>query len=181
VGGDPSVLFYLQHQAICHYLNRLGPWSNFLLPLTFEQLPEIEFDLVLSMGVVYHRRDPAEHIRRLYRFTRPGGRVLLESLVVEQADGLVPETPSGTPGRYARMRNVHMIPTTDMMRQWLDDAGFLETAVITTSPTSTEEQRRTEWMTFESLAEALDPRNPYRTVEGHPAPIRAAVMATRPR
>ena len=81
VGVDPSVLFYLQHQAICRYLDRLGPWPNHLLPLPFEVLPDIAFDLVMSMGVVYHRPQPAEHIDKLFRCTRPGGRLLLESLV----------------------------------------------------------------------------------------------------
>jgi tRNA (mo5U34)-methyltransferase len=32
-------------------------------------------------------------------------------------------------------------------------------------------------MRFESLAEALDPRDPTRTVEGHPAPRRAVLLA----
>jgi tRNA (mo5U34)-methyltransferase len=180
VGVDPSVLFYLQHQAICNYLNQLGPWSNFLLPVTFEQLPEAEFDLVLSMGVLYHRRDPVEHIEQLTRFTRPGGRLLVESLVVEQAGGLVPIGASGKPSRYSRMRNISIIPSIDMICQWLSDAGLKEVSVVTAMPTSTTEQRRTEWMTFESLAESLDPDNPDRTVEGYPAPQRAAVIGIRP-
>jgi tRNA (mo5U34)-methyltransferase len=45
------------------------------------------------------------------------------------------------------------------------------------SPTTTAEQRSTPWMRFESLAEALDPQDPARTVEGHPAPLRAALLA----
>ncbi len=180
VGVDPSVLFYLQHQAISCYLNQLGPWRNFLLPVTFEQLPDAEFDLVLSMGVLYHRRDPLEHIEHLARFTRPGGRLLVESLVVEQAGGLIPVTTDGTPSRYARMRNISMIPTVDMICQWLSDAGFQEVSALQSVPTSTSEQRRTEWMTFESLAESLDPSSPDRTVEGYPAPVRAAVIGTLP-
>jgi tRNA (mo5U34)-methyltransferase len=35
-------------------------------------------------------------------------------------------------------------------------------------------------MTFDSLGEALDPTDPRRTVEGHPAPVRAMVIGRRP-
>ena len=40
-----------------------------------------------------------------------------------------------------------------------------------------QEQRRTEWMRFHSLADFLDPENPTLTVEGLPAPRRAIVIA----
>ncbi|MCW8881538.1 MAG: DUF1698 domain-containing protein, partial [Sedimenticola sp.] len=40
------------------------------------------------------------------------------------------------------------------------------------------EQRATEWMHFESLSDYLDPTDPSRTVEGHPAPLRATLVAT---
>ncbi|HAR31803.1 MAG TPA: tRNA 5-methoxyuridine(34)/uridine 5-oxyacetic acid(34) synthase CmoB, partial [Gammaproteobacteria bacterium] len=42
------------------------------------------------------------------------------------------------------------------------------------------EQRRTAWMTFESLGEALDPDHPDRTIEGWQAPVRAIVLARKP-
>ena len=176
VGVDPSVLFFLQHQAINHYLNRLGRWPNHLLPLAFEALPASQFDLVLSMGVVYHRRDPEEHVERLHRYTRPGGRVLLESLVVEASASLY---PSSSGGRYARMRNVTVVPSLDLMSRWLTDAGYVDVTTVDVSPTTTDEQRSTEWMTFESLSEALDPDHPEKTVEGFPAPVRAIVMARK--
>ena len=43
--------------------------------------------------------------------------------------------------------------------------------------TSLEEQRQTEWMRFYSLQQALDPKDLNRTIEGHPAPLRAALTA----
>jgi len=180
VGVDPSVLFYMQHQAIGRYLNQLTAWPNHLLPITFEELPETPFDLVMSMGVVYHRSDPAEHVSRLYRCTRPGGRVLLESLVVETPDSLHPGDFPEARGRYARMRNVSIVPTIGRMTTWLAAAGFEEISIVDVSPTNIAEQRSTDWMTFESLAEALDPTDSSRTVEGFPAPIRAALLAHRP-
>jgi tRNA (mo5U34)-methyltransferase len=43
--------------------------------------------------------------------------------------------------------------------------------------TTTEEQRRTEWMTFHSLEQFLDPHNSDKTVESHPRPKRAIFTA----
>jgi len=42
---------------------------------------------------------------------------------------------------------------------------------------SSVEQRRTEWMVFESYEDFIDKSNPALTVEGHPAPIRIFVKA----
>ncbi|VEB58220.1 tRNA (5-methoxyuridine) 34 synthase [Salmonella enterica subsp. enterica] len=45
--------------------------------------------------------------------------------------------------------------------------------------TTTEEQRRTEWMVTESLADFLDPNDRSKTVEGYPAPQRAVLIARK--
>ena len=63
---------------------------------------------------------------------------------------------------------------------WLAGAGFTDGRVVDITRTTLDEQRSTEWMRFESLREALDPRDPLRTVEGHPAPVRAIVIAHKP-
>ena len=175
LGVDPTVVFYYQHQAVSGYLRAFrSDLNNWLLPLPFEALPHTPFDLVLSMGVIYHRRDPEEHLRRLFEFTRPDGRLVLESLVVESSGGLIPA------GRYARMRNLSIIPSVALLQQWLHKAGFTEIEVVDVTPTRIDEQRSTDWMTFESLAAALDPTDPTLTVEGHPAPVRAMLVARRP-
>ena len=176
LGVDPSVLFFLQHLAVSRYLGPLVHRPHILLPLSFESMPPVSHDLVLSMGVIYHRPDPAAHVDMLARQVRPGGRLLLESLVVESGPDLVP----GRQQRYARMRNVSVVPRVDTMVAWLRDAGLVDVEVVDVSRTTPEEQRSTRWMTFESLAQALDPDDPTRTVEGHPAPVRAAVLARRP-
>ncbi|MEZ5552075.1 MAG: tRNA 5-methoxyuridine(34)/uridine 5-oxyacetic acid(34) synthase CmoB [Pseudomonadales bacterium] len=175
VSVDPTALFYLQHLALSGYVHALRPeLRNWLLPLPFEALPVTPFDTVLSMGVVYHRRDPLEHVRQLFAFTRPGGRVVLESLVVAAEGGLAPTD------RYARMRNLGQIPSTTLMRRWLETAGFTDVRIVDITVTRPAEQRRTDWMTFDSLSEALDPQDPSRTIEGLPAPVRAIAIARRP-
>ncbi len=171
VGIDPTLVFVMQWLA----LQRLCPGlNNYVLPLGIEDLPKdiTAFDSVFSMGVLYHRRKPVEHLEQLKKLTRPGGQIVLETLVLE-AKGKEILKP---PGRYARMRNVHAIPSLAVLRDWLEEAGLTGAELIDVSKTTTDEQRSTEWMTFESLRECLDMNNPSLTVEGHPAPVRAAFL-----
>ena len=168
-GVDPSLLFTLQNAAVGAYL---GHGRNLVLPLRLEDLDvEQAFDVVFSMGVVYHRRDPAEHLRALARHTHDQSTVALESLVVD-GEPL-------KPGRYAAMRNVHVVPNVALLRRWLADAGFRHAELVDVSTTTPAEQRATAWMPYHSLADALDPANPERTVEGYPAPRRAVMIARR--
>lgn len=173
IGIDPTWVYVMQWLACRHFA---GDLPNFVLPLGLEHLPEmpVAFDTVCSMGVLYHRRDHARHLGRLRSLLRPGGTLVLETLVLPRDrpdDLLVPE------GRYARMRNVWAIPGTERLRAWVRAAGFGRTDIVDVSRTDTNEQRSTPWMTFESLGESLDTKDPSRTVEGHPAPRRAVLIA----
>lgn len=169
-GIDPSLLFTLQHAAVAYYAD--GP-RNLVLPLSLEDLePERAFDVVFSMGVVYHRRDPAAHVRALARHAHRDTVVVLESLVVDGG-------PIEPQGRYARMRNVHVVPDVATLAGWLAAAGFATVRLVDRSVTTVAEQRATPWMTYQSLADALDPGDPSRTVEGYPAPERAVMIASR--
>ena len=168
-GVDPSLLHTLQNAAVGAYL---GHGRNLVLPLRLEDLAvQQPFDVVFSMGVVYHRRDPAAHVRALARHTHAESTVVLESLVVDGAPL--------KPGRYAAMRNVHVVPNVALLRRWLADAGFRHAELVNVSTTTPAEQRATAWMPYHSLANALDPTNPERTVEGYPAPRRAVMIARR--
>ena len=40
---------------------------------------------------------------------------------------------------------------------------------------NSEEQRKTDWMTFESYQDFIDPADPGKTIEGYPAPLRVFV------
>lgn len=175
LGIDPTLLYVHQFAALQHYIadSRAG-----LLPLAMEELPAkmAIFDTVFSMGVLYHRRSPFDHLQELREALRPGGELVLETLVIEGGAGQVL-----VPGdRYARMRNVWFIPSVAELQRWLVRAGFLEVRCVDVSATTTEEQRTTDWMRFESLAQCLDPEDPGRTLEGHPAPLRAILVARRP-
>jgi tRNA (mo5U34)-methyltransferase len=43
-----------------------------------------------------------------------------------------------------------------------------------------DEQHSTDWMTFQSLQDFLDPNDLNLTVEGLPAPTRAIIIANKP-
>ena len=173
VGVDPTLKFAMQFQALKYYLPEL---PFYFLPFTVQDLsPEgAAFDTVFSMGVIYHRRDPVEHCQQLMKFLKSGGELILETLIVDDAEDLVPE------GRYAKMNNVWCVPTTDTLLSWLKQAGFENAHLIDICKTTIEEQRRTEWMTFESLDDFLDPDDGSKTLEGYPAPVRAIVIAEKP-
>ena len=169
-GIDPSLLFVLQHAAVAHYAD--DP-RNLVLPLSLDDLgPQRAFDAVFSMGVLYHRRDPAAHVHALARYAHRDTVVVLESLVVDGG-------PIEPQGRYARMRNVHLVPDEATLAGWLRAAGFATVHLVDRSVTTAVEQRSTPWMTYQSLADALDPADPTRTVEGYPAPERAVMIASR--
>ncbi len=175
VGIEPTPLFVLQFQALQHFINdsRVG-----LLPLGIEHLPDKLrcFDTVFSMGILYHRRSPFDHLLQLRDALRPGGELVLETLVIEGREGevLVPS------GRYSKMGNVWFIPSCATLELWLRKVGFRDVRTVDVTITTTEEQRSTDWMKFHSLAEFLDPADSSKTVEGYPAPQRATLIANAP-
>ena len=175
VGIDPMQLFICQFEAVRKLLG--NDQRAHVLPLGIEQLPELKaFDTVFSMGVLYHRRSPLDHLYQLKNQLVSGGELVLETLVVEGDEHAVL-----VPGeRYAQMRNVYFIPSTGALKNWLEKCGFVDVKIADYSVTSTDEQRRTDWMTSESLAEFLDPNDPTKTVEGYPAPLRAVLVARKP-
>lgn len=176
LGIDPGLLFYMQFAALQHYIQDTAVQY---LPLPLEALPSKPglFDSTFSMGVLYHRREPHDHLRQLMTTLRPGGELILETLVIpgETDNACVVNE------RYARMRNIWSLPTAARVARWLRETGFKDERCVSIDITSTEEQRRTAWMYTDSLAESLDPDNSSLTVEGLPRPHRAILIATAPR
>lgn len=172
IGVDPTLLYVMQFLAV----SILKPVTRvFVLPLRGEELPQDEhcFDTCFSMGVLYHHRSPLQHLRQLRGMLRPAGQLVLETIILP-GDGAAVFSP---PGRYARMRNVWLLPTLAQLTDWLRQSGYSNIELVDVCITTVEEQRTSEWMPFESLSEALDPADPGKTVEGWPAPHRAIVLA----
>jgi tRNA (mo5U34)-methyltransferase len=175
IGIDPTILYVLQFLAVQHF-KRVQ--DIFVLPLRLNELPQNsrKFDTTFSMGVLYHQRSPLDHLRELKGTLRQGGQLVLETIYLP-GDQPCARTPAG---RYARMRNVWLLPTIAELTTWLSRSGFVDIEIADQSRTVTDEQRSTEWMRFESLSEALDPADPDLTVEGWPAPRRVIAVANAP-
>lgn len=179
IGIDPSPRFVVQFYMLKKLLGenaRATPVD--VLPVGIEALPQkLEaFDTTFSMGVLYHRRSPMDHLKELMETLKPGGELILETLVIEGKLGecLVPE------GRYAKMNNVWFLPSVPTLLSWMNKIGYVHARCVNVDITSTSEQRATEWMRFQSLPDFLDPNDSTLTFEGHSAPTRAIIVAQKP-
>ena len=186
VAIDPSQLFWVQFQLMQQWIsNWIGLQPEYMpntpvqyLPVPLETIPKHiqAFDTIFSMGVLYHRKSPFEHLDHLRSLLRKGGEVVLETLVVE-GDATTVFVP---PGRYAVMNNVWCMPSVAALKLWMERVGFVNVRCVDINQTTIEEQRSTDWMTWQSLPEFLDSENLNRTIEGHPAPLRATLIGNRP-
>jgi len=174
LGIDPSLLYLKQFDAVQRYAKDN---TVHFLPLTMESLPGDMgvFDTVFSMGVLYHRRKPADHLTELKNALKSGGELILETLVVpgSKPDSLLLES------RYANMRNIYQLPTVAKLEQWVEAAGFDAIRTVSVDITSRKEQRTTDWMPSHSLNEALNAGDSALTIEGHPRPCRAVVVGRK--
>ena len=175
LGVDTSVLALVQVTALKHFMQKAPSFTY--LPISMQAVPRAlgAFDTVFSMGVLYHRRDPVDHLKHCLDSLRPGGQLVLETLVIEGShqDVLVPE------GRYAQMNNVWYLPSVPALIDQLAQLGFHDVQCVDVSCTTVDEQRTTEWMPFYSLKNFLHPTTPGLTIEGYPRPVRAIITATR--
>lgn len=174
VGFDPVERCWLQY-SILQGLARIPNLAFIPAGIsTVDSFSEF-FDLTLCMGVIYHQRDPFTACKKLFAATRPGGRILLESLVIP-GSGSVMLVPTE---RYAKMRNAWIVPTAETLATFLTRAGFIEPQIHSFGPITTHEQRSTDWAPYESLTDFLDPHDQTKTVEGYPAPHSALVIARK--
>ena len=114
LGLDCFLLYTIQFWALRHFVKKSLPiW---VLPLNIDEFPENfgKFDTVFSMGVIYHHPHPLQHLKKLFDLLRPGGELVLESLVVSEPfkEWLIPSGP------YAKMRNISCIPSCLKLQVW---------------------------------------------------------------
>ncbi|EIJ67786.1 tRNA 5-methoxyuridine(34)/uridine 5-oxyacetic acid(34) synthase CmoB [Pasteurella bettyae] len=174
IGIDPTELFLCQFEAVRKLLN--NDRRAHLIPLGIEAMQPLGvFDTVFSMGVLYHRKSPLDHLTQLKNQLRIGGELVLETLVIDGDENtvLVPKD------RYAKMKNVYFIPSVDALVNWLQKVGFTNIRCVDVEVTSLKEQRKTEWLENESLIDFLDPNDHRKTIEGYPAPKRAVIIANK--
>ncbi|MCV6607357.1 MAG: tRNA 5-methoxyuridine(34)/uridine 5-oxyacetic acid(34) synthase CmoB [Campylobacterales bacterium] len=172
VGFDPSVNTYLQFL----YINKFIKSDIKYELLGVEHLDEYEekFDTIFCLGVLYHRQDPIGMLKVLRNSLEKDGEIILDTLIIK-GDEDICLCPAK---RYQQMRNVFFLPTLVTLENWLKRVGFKTVELITTKETTTEEQRKTEWIDGRSLDNFLDQEDSTKTVEGYPAPIRAYLKAS---
>ena len=174
IAVDITLLYIIQFWVFQTYLQ--NP-KIAVLPLSLEQLHPIQdaCDTVFSMGVLYHAKEPLNHLEQLHNLLRPDGELVLETLYVEDSFGPILHPQ----GRYAKMRNVHQLPSIATLTDWLKKSNFSNIRCVDRDVTSLNEQRSTEWMNFDSLKDFLDPNDVTLTCEGHPSPQRVVLIANK--
>jgi tRNA (mo5U34)-methyltransferase len=169
VGFDPSALFKSQFDLVNHYIK-----SDIVYELLgVEHLPfyEEKFDVIFCLGVLYHRSDPIAMLKTLRQGLEEGGEIYLDTFIIE-GDEAYALCPSES---YSKITNVYFVPTLKALENWCLRAGFKSFEVLGTVRTTSDEQRKTEWIESQSLEDFLDPDDSSKTVEGYPAPIRGYV------
>lgn len=169
---------YIQHYFTFSALNSFAGLHNLTVDLLgIEHLPLFAacFDIIFCLGILYHRPSPIEALSDLRRALKPGGCLLVESQAIkgEESIALFPEKT------YAKVPGTWFVPTAPCLHNWLARAGFTDIKWICSHPMSSNEQRKTDWMIFESYQDFIDKENPALTIEGYPAPWRVFFKATR--
>jgi tRNA (mo5U34)-methyltransferase len=174
LGFEPYVQHYFTFSALRSFagLDNLG-----IDLLGIEDLPLFPtcFDIIFCLGILYHRPSPIDALRDLHAALQPGGCLLIESQAIsgEQSLALFPEKT------YAKVPGTWFVPTASCLHNWLARAGFNQIKCFCSHPMSSTEQRKTEWMTFESYEDFIDKNDPELTIEGYPAPWRVFFKATK--
>lgn len=167
LGFEPSVQHYYCFKALNSMAGRRELDID-LLGVEHLQLFTASFDVVFLMGIIYHRPSPVDTLRNIYTALKPGGSLIVESQAIPGNDpiALFPEET------YAKVPGTYFVPTGSCLANWMKKAGFINIDIFCSHPMSTEEQRQTAWMTFESYNDFISTADPGITVEGYPAPWR---------
>ncbi|BHH82135.1 tRNA 5-methoxyuridine(34)/uridine 5-oxyacetic acid(34) synthase CmoB [Desulforhopalus sp. 52FAK] len=167
LGFEPSI----QHYYCFNALNGMAGLKNLhidLLGIEHLHLFENTFDMVFLMGIIYHRPSPIDTLRDILSSLTPGGSLILESQAIpgDEPYALFPDNT------YAKVPGTYFVPTGQCVYNWMKKAGFTNIDFFCSHPMSDEEQRQTEWMTFESYNDFIQTENQSLTIEGYPAPCR---------
>jgi len=165
---EPNLMHVSQFASINHFV---GSTKIRMVPERLENsgLSDTNFDLIFSMGLLYHQRDPQEHLIELKRLMGIKGKMIIETIISPDKFGLAIEPKDG---RYASMPNVHYVHSDLGCKEIFKNLGLEVMAETKPFFTNDEEQRKTKWMPFKSFESALDERDKNLTIEGYPAPAR---------
>ena len=167
LGFEPSVQHYYCFKAL-NSMAGMGQLDIDLLGIEHIKYFETCFDVIFLMGIIYHRPSPIDTLRDIYTALQRGGTLIVESQGIpgNEPMALFPDKT------YAKVPGTYFVPTGACLCNWMKKAGFSDIIFFHSHPMSSDEQRQTDWMQFESYADFIDSNNPQKTVEGYPAPCR---------
>ncbi len=165
---EPNLVNVSQFYAINNFVNSE---KIMMIPERLEEsgLANSKFDVIFSMGLLYHQRNPFEHLNNLKDLLADNGKLVLETIISPKEFGIAIE-PSN--GKYASMPNVHFVHTDNGCKSIFRNLSLQVHAESDLVVTNENEQRSTKWMPFKSFESALNLQNKSITIEGYPAPKR---------
>ncbi|TLE10497.1 tRNA 5-methoxyuridine(34)/uridine 5-oxyacetic acid(34) synthase CmoB [Helicobacter bilis] len=163
-GIDPIAIFFLQFYFI-HKLTNISHCTFRLLGVQDVLQLNTKYDLILCLGVLYHRKEPLQTLKQLKSILAPNGILLLETLILQDkaATCLCPYPT------YAKMPNVFYIFSPQALQNLSLHAGFKSCEILSYSYTDNTEQRSTDFIDKKSLGDYLTPT---QTIEGYPPACR---------
>jgi len=169
---------YVQHYFTFRTLNSFASLAHLEIDLLgvehIHLFPDC-FDIIFLLGIIYHRPSPIETLRDIFASLKPGGTLLIESQAIpgDQPVALFPEQT------YAKVPGSWFIPTGACLINWLKRTGFSNIRLFCSHPMSSAEQRKTDWMIFESYEDFIDKEYSTLTIEKYPAPWRVYIKAEK--
>ena len=174
LGIDPMFRPYAQFRFLQSFVDenrlKMALWS-------VEHLKHFKkcFDVVLSLGIIYHHKGPIDQLLQIRSCLKDNGTLILESL------GVPGEKPTAlfVRDKYAGMKNIWFIPTLSCLTNWAYKAKFKTVQAVSSITLTTEEQRSTQWSGPVGPKDFLDPKDESKTIEGHPAPMRFCLLCKK--
>ena len=173
VGMDKTALFIWQFIALKNYAKKIQ--NLILLPCSAEEFSKnkLDFELLLSMVVLYHASNPNDHINTLKDLLKKNGFLLIETLTsLDKKDILIQKGK-----KYAGMKNVKKIFAKNNLINILYTSGFKNVECVNERMTDIEEQRTTKWMKGKSLKDFICKNG--NTIEGYPPLCRSVFIAQK--
>lgn len=173
VGMEKTALYVIQFLATKYYAKKVQ--ELIVLPCSSEDFDSkiIDFDLVLSMGILYHAKDPNHHINSINKLVKKNGYIILETIISNSSDNINIKKNQ----TYAGMKNIGTIFTRNNLIDLLSKNGFKNIEIANDSFTNSHEQRRTKWMQGKSFKDFTLQNG--KTLEGYPPVCRSIFVAQK--